>query len=89
MNGILAEIQDGFSHLKMYCFDEGEVAVDNAIRLDELLKDASTAVPPRPEGSSLSDELMHVYTSGTTGLCLYTSLFLFFKNWNIKVDKCL
>jgi len=71
LNQPLAEVQAQYEEtraLQMYCFDDGHIEVTDAARLQDLMKEASTVTPPRPEGASLSDELLHVYTSGTTGL---------------------
>jgi len=63
----IEEIKD-IGDVEFYCFDQHDVNIDGVKHLNEILPSASSAIPPRPDDISLSDELLHIFTSGTTGL---------------------
>lgn len=64
----IEEISD-IEGIEFYCFDRQEVNIAAGCKqLRDILPKASSAIPPRPAEIALSDELLHIFTSGTTGL---------------------
>jgi len=64
----IEEISD-IEGIEFYCFDRQEVNIAAGCKqLQDILPKASSAIPPRPAEIALSDELLHIFTSGTTGL---------------------
>ena len=52
----------------MYCFDDFECDIKGVKNLQNLLKLTSAVQPYRPADISISDPVLYMYTSGTTGL---------------------
>ena len=67
----VSEVVDsgGFQNLKHFCFGaEGKPVPGDGIDLELELKQVSTSPPCIPERIKVSDTVLLVYTSGTTGL---------------------
>lgn len=53
--------------LKIRVGSPATVLVEEAVDYEEFFKDASDSNPPKPENVSIFDEIVRLYTSGTTG----------------------